>query len=168
MSDLELLAMLYERSIKINDPNKKGKLFELFVKELFKMLPCKIDLFKIKREGGGDIDLVLLFIDDPSKCGLSFIEYKKAIIEAKNWKRPVDESTISSFKDKLKRSDVKVGIVITSSDFTEKCWLPILTALNDGYLILPVNGELINKVLEGRSEITEILNESYKKLLSKA
>ena len=164
-SGLEILEDFYKYSISEKDPNRKGSLFEAFVLELFKTLPCEVELSNLKRKKGGDIDLLLMLKSDPRKCGLPFIEENVVMIEAKNWKKPIGENVVDSFINKMRKRGIKTGIIITSGNITDVAFDAATRVLNEGYVVLLIDHELINEVFKG-SRLDEVLSKSYKKLLS--
>jgi len=144
---------------------KKGYVFEEFVKEFLDMLRCPHSMQKVRRKGGGDIDLVLLFYDDPTKYELPFLN-EIVIVEAKNYKDKIKTNVIDGFKTRLRESGSKAGIIITTSDFSKNAYKAAAKALANDVRVLLVNSNLIRKVLYEGKTVEHILKLAYEELLS--
>jgi hypothetical protein len=154
---------LYEEAKANQDPNQKGKLFEKVVKEIFELVPDIKFIGSNINDSMEEIDIQLRNHNHEHVWadfgGVVFIE-------CKNWSKPAGAKEIDSFKSKLERNGLKVGIFVAVNGITgspsklEGAWGIIKMYLQSGYKIVVLEGNDLEDIFKC-ADVSEKVDEKY-------
>jgi len=162
-----ILTALSDRSVPVSLPTRKkvarcawdrrsegsssvkGKRFEGLLAFLLDQVADFRVVERNLRGATDEVDLVLQIDNWSPRCwhlqGVPFV-----LVEAKNWKDPVGQPTVTVFNGKLrtKRQTSRIGLLFSASTFTADAKMQELKFATDPEVIVMIDGEQLDKWID--------------------
>jgi len=134
--------------------HEKGRLFEEFSVALFSQV-FKVVTHNFNTENG-EIDILI----EITKNDPFWIEFGgDALVECKNWNEPRPLGEVSAFIGKVGQARVRLAFFVSVSGFTDDAMRILRNNASNvsAPLIVPIDGNALHGVLEGKVDIEEFL-----------
>ena len=155
------LEARWKEALRTAERAEKGRALESFAAAFF---GCAFRVVERNlRTENEELDLAV----EPSDNTPSVLcRYMYGIVECKNWRKPVDQSVVSTLSSKLQAKRQELGFVLATRRITREARQQARDLFKRlGTLLLLIDGETIEAFLESTQTVAELLNDLHRDLV---
>jgi len=154
----------YKKAIDESDSNKKGKMLESLMVEIFSMVP-KLELMNVRMNNG--VEEIDIQLRNNNRKGV-WADFDGVIfVECKNWSTSIGSPIIDEFWGKLEPFSINAGIIVSINDITGDDYrgarAKIKSHLSKNRKIVILNGDDILEILNC-TDVSDKIEDKFKDL----